>query len=105
MLDKSFANWWLSRVRPFRDVPTEKLSAEREAMARQQEYNQNYAEFLKDAVFPAVDLSVQLLTKNGIIHRVSTWGNQLSMRIHLAATHCRPGSHESCGAAESDCTA
>ena len=84
MLDKSFANWWLTRVRPFRDVPSEKLSAEREAMARQQEYNQNYAEFLKDAVFPAVDSLVQMLAKNGIVHRVSTWGNQLSLRVHLA---------------------
>jgi hypothetical protein len=84
MLDKSFANWWLMRVRPFRDVPPEKLSAEREAMARQQDYNQNYAEFLKEAVFPAVDTLVQLLAKNGVVHRVSTWGNQLSLRIHLA---------------------
>jgi hypothetical protein len=84
MLDKSFANWWLNRVRPFRDVPSEKLSAEREAMARQQDYNQNYAEFLKDAVFPAVDGLVQLLGKNEIVHRVSTWGNQLSLRVHLA---------------------
>jgi hypothetical protein len=84
MLDKSFVNWWLARVRPFRDVPPEKLSAEREAMARQQDYNQNYGEFLKDAVFPAVDAMVQMLTKSGIVHRVSTWGNQLSLRIHLA---------------------
>ena len=84
MLDKSFANWWLARVQPFRDVPPEKLSAEREAMAHQQEYNQNYGEFLNDAVFPAVDVLVQLLTKNGIVHRVSTWGNQLSLRVHLA---------------------
>src|SRR5580700_9756089 len=84
MLDKSFANWWLGRVRPFRDVPPEKLSAEREAMARQQDYNQNYAEFLKDAVFPAVESLVQMLAKGGIVHRVSTWGNQLSLRIHLA---------------------
>ena len=84
MLDKAFANWWLARVRPFRDVPPEKLSAEREAMARQQDYNQNYADFLKDAVFPAVDSLVQMLGKMGMVHRVSTWGNQLSLRIHLA---------------------
>lgn len=84
MLDKSFANWWLARVQPFRDVPSEKLSAEREAMARQQDYNQNYAEFLKDAVFPGVDSLVQMLGKAGVVHRVSTWGNQLSLRIHLA---------------------
>src|SRR4051812_2555221 len=70
MLDKPFANWWLARVQPFRDVPPEKLSAEREAMARQQDYNQNYAEFLKDAVFPAVDSLVQMLSKTGMVHRV-----------------------------------
>src|SRR5256885_15695994 len=84
MFDKSFAKWWLGRVKPFREVPAEKLTAEREAMARQQDYNRNYADFLKNAVFPEVDGLVQLLTKNGIIHRVSTWGNQLSLRIHLA---------------------
>jgi hypothetical protein len=84
MLDKSFAKWWLSRVIPFKDVPAEKLSAEREAMQRQQEYNQNYAEFLNNAVFPAVDALVQVLSRNNVIHRVSTWGNQLSLRIHLA---------------------
>ena len=32
MLDKSFAKWWLGRVTPYKDVPPEKLSAEREAM-------------------------------------------------------------------------
>jgi len=83
MLDKSFANWWLGRVRPFRDVPPDKLSAEREAMERHQEYNNNYAEFLKDAVFPEVDALVQVLGRAGIVHRVSTWGNQLSLRVHL----------------------
>ena len=55
MIDGSFAKWWLARVGPFRDVPPEKLLAEREAMARQQEYNRNYADFLNDAVLPAVD--------------------------------------------------
>jgi hypothetical protein len=84
MLDKTFAKWWLGRVEAFKDVPPEKLSAEHEAMARQQEFNQNYSEFLKDAVFPAVDAMVQLLRKNGVEHRVSTWGNQLSLRVHLA---------------------
>ena len=53
MLDKSFTKWWLGRVQPFRDVPAEKLSAEREAMERQQDFNRNYAEFLNNAVFPA----------------------------------------------------
>jgi hypothetical protein len=84
MLDKSFAKWWLGRVTPFRDVPPEKLSAEHEAVARQQEYNQHYATFMKNAVLPAVDALVQVLAKNGIVHRVSTWGNQLSLRVHLA---------------------
>lgn len=84
MQDKAFAKWWLGRVRPFREVAPEKLTAEREAMARQQEYNRNYADFLKNAVFPEVEDLVQLLAKNSIIHRVSTWGNQLSLRVHLA---------------------
>src|SRR5258708_6324392 len=84
MLDKAFAKWWLGRVRPFRDVAAGKLHAEREAMERQQDYNRNYAYFLKNAVFPGVDALVQVLAKNEVIHRVSTWGNQLSMRIHLA---------------------
>jgi hypothetical protein len=84
MLDKAFSKWWLGRVRPFKDVPQEKLSAEREAMEMQQEYNRNYADFLNAAVFPAVDELVQSLAKNGIVHRVSTWGNQLSLRVHLA---------------------
>ena len=84
MLDKSFAKWWLGRMQPFRDVAPEKLAAEREAMARQQDYNRNYADFLRNAVFPAVDALVQVMGKAGIVHRVSTWGNQLSLRIHLA---------------------
>ncbi len=84
MMDKTFAKWWLGRVGPYRDVPQEKLAAEREAMSRQQDYNRNYADFLNNAVLPAVDLLVQLLGKNAIVHRVSTWGNQLSLRVHLA---------------------
>src|SRR5439155_4707459 len=74
MLDKSFAKWWLSRVVPFRDVAPEKLAAEREAMAQQQEYNRNYAEFLNQAVLPAVDAIVKTLAANKIVHRVSSWG-------------------------------
>jgi hypothetical protein len=35
MLDKGFAKWWLGRVVPYRDVPGEKLAAERDAMQRQ----------------------------------------------------------------------
>ena len=84
MLDKSFSKWWLGRVTPFRDVPPEKLSAEREAIIRQQEFNNNYTDFLKGSVLPAVDMLVLLMGKNGIVHRVSTWGNQLSIRVHLA---------------------
>ena len=84
MLEKSFVKWWLNRVQPFKDVPSEKLTAEREAVRRQQDYNHNYAEFLNGAVFPAVDEMVKLLMRSSIVHRVSTWGNQLSLRVHLA---------------------
>ena len=84
MVDKSFAKWWLGRVTPYKDVPPEKLSAEREAMRMQQEYNNNYGTFLNNAVLPAVDSLVQVMTRNGLVHRVSTWGNQLSLRVHLA---------------------
>jgi hypothetical protein len=84
MLDRSFAEWWLNRVEPFKDVPPEKLAADREAMRRQQEYNRNYGGFLNEAVLPAVDALVQLFRRNNIVHRVSTWGNQLSLRVHLA---------------------
>ena len=84
MLDKTFSKWWLTRVRPFKDVPPEKLAAEHEAIQMQQGYNRNYKDFLEGAVFPAVDEMVQSLAKNGIVHRVSTWGNQLSLRVHLA---------------------
>ena len=84
MFDKAFATWWLGRVTPFRDVTAEKLDAEREAMEHQQEYNKHYTDFLQDAVFPVVDDLVKMLAKNRIIHRVSTWGNQLALRVHLA---------------------
>jgi hypothetical protein len=84
MLDRSFAQWFLSRVEPFRDVPPEKLAADREAMRRQQEYNQNYVNFLNNAVLPAIDELVQLLTQTHIVHRVTTWGNQIAIRVHLA---------------------
>lgn len=84
MFDKSFAQWWLARVVPFRDVTPDKLEADREAMERQQEFNQNYKTFMEGAVFPAVDALTQLLRKNKIVHRVSTWGNQLAVKVHLA---------------------
>src|SRR5688572_16772515 len=79
MLDKSFAKWWLGRVVPFRDVAPEKLAAEREAMAQQQEYNRNYGEFLNQAVLPSIDVVVKTLAANKVVHRVSSWGNQLSL--------------------------
>jgi hypothetical protein len=84
MFDKVFAKWWLARVTPFKDVPPEKLEADREAMRRQKDYNQNYATFLNEAVLPAVDALTQLLRKHNIVHRVSSWGNQLSLRVHMA---------------------
>ncbi len=84
MVDKAFALWFVGRVQPFKDVPPEKLAAEREAVSRQEEFNSNYASFLKTAVFPAVESLVELLATAGIVHRVSTWGNQLSLRVHLA---------------------
>jgi hypothetical protein len=84
MFDKAYAKWWLSRVEPFRDVPSDKLAAEHEAMARQQDYNANYGSFLNNAVFPAVEALVQVMNKHRLVHRVSTWGNQLSLRVHLA---------------------
>ncbi len=84
MFDKPFVKWFAARVQPFADVPPEKLAAEREAVQKQQEFNRNYAEFLNGAVLPAVDELVQMLNKNRVIHRVSSWGNQLSIRVHLA---------------------
>jgi hypothetical protein len=84
MLDKTFVKWWLARVGPFADVPPEKLSAEREAVERQTEFNRNYKQFVERAVLPSIEALVKLLAANKIVHRVSTWGNQLSLRIHLA---------------------
>ena len=82
--DSSFAKWWIGRVQPFVDVPDEKLAAEREAVERLKDYNDNYLGFLKDSVFPCVDQLTKLLAKDRVVHRVSTWGNQLSIRVHLA---------------------
>jgi hypothetical protein len=83
-MDKSFAKWWLGRVTPFRDVPSEKLAAEREAIANMEKYNENYGHFLKGAVLPAVHQLAQVMATQRIVHRVSTWGNQLSIRVHLS---------------------
>jgi hypothetical protein len=84
MIDKTFSQWWLGRVVPFRDVQPEKLDAERDAMENLQRFNKHYMDFLQTAVFPVVDDLVKMLVKNRIVHRVSTWGNQLSLRLHLA---------------------
>ena len=84
MFDKTFAKWWIGRLAPFVDVPPEKLAAERDAVERMQEFNDNYQNFLQGAIFPVTDQLVKLMTTNRITHRVTTWGNQLSIRIHLA---------------------
>ena len=84
MLDKSFAKWWLGRVHPYVEVPDEKLAAEREAVERLKDYNDNYLQFLQSCVFPAMDELTRALARDRVVHRVSTWGNQLSLRIHLA---------------------
>ena len=84
MFDKEFTKWWVTRVGPFADVAPEKLAAEREAVQKMQEFNANYMTFLKEAVFPIVDDLVKMMAKHRIVHRVSTWGNQLSIRVHLA---------------------
>lgn len=84
MFDKNFAKWWLTRVAPYADVPPEKLAAEREAISRQQLYNENYHNFMSTAVLPSIDQLVKLLVANRVVHRVTTWGNQLAIRVHLA---------------------
>ncbi|HEX8325863.1 MAG TPA: hypothetical protein VF595_18305 [Tepidisphaeraceae bacterium] len=84
MFDKTFSKWWLTRVVPFVDVPPEKLAAEREAVERQQEYNDNYHAFLTGSVLPTVDGMVKVLTASRVVHRVTSWGNQLAIRVHLA---------------------
>lgn len=84
MFDPAFVKWWLSRVSPFADVPAEKLAAEREAVSNQRSYNENYASLMSQAVLPGIDAVAKTLQKNRVHHRVSTWGNQLSLRVHLA---------------------
>ncbi len=84
MFDRAFAEWWLGRIEPYKDVPPEKLEADREVVHKQQLYNQNYRDFLNEAVLPAVEALVQVLRRHQIVHRVSTWGNQLALRIHLS---------------------
>jgi hypothetical protein len=84
MLDKPFVKWWLSRVSPYADVPPEKLAAEHEAVERQQLYNENYHSFMSNAVLPTIDTFTKMLAANRVVHRVSTWGNQLAIRVHLA---------------------
>lgn len=84
MFDKTFTQWWLTRVTPYADVPPEKLAAERDAMEKSQLFNQHYQSFLQTGVLPVVENLVKLLSKNRIVHRVTTWGNQLAVRVHLA---------------------
>jgi hypothetical protein len=83
-IDLGFARWWVGRVQPFVEVPEEKLAAEREAVERLREYNDNYLTFMKDCVLPAIDALQKMLARDRVVHRVSTWGNQLSVRVHLA---------------------
>ncbi len=83
-MDKAFLQWFMGRIEPYRDVQPDKLAAEREAMRRQQEHNTNYADFLNHAVLPAVEQLVGYLNRQRVVHRVSSWGNQLSLRVHLA---------------------
>lgn len=83
-MDKAFAKWFLSRAVPFRDVAPEKLAAERAAVESQQAYNQNYLDFQQSSFLPALDDLVKVLVANKITHRVSSWGNQISIRVHLA---------------------
>jgi hypothetical protein len=82
-MDKTFMKWVIGRIEAFRDVAPEKLEAERDAITRQEDHNRNYADFLKNAVFPAVGELVEFLRRHRIVHRVTTWGNQLALRIHL----------------------
>ena len=83
-MDKGFVKWWMTRVSPFRDVPPEKLAAEQHAMERQQDYNRNYEQFVNGAVLPAIEAMVHMLTEARVTHRVTSWGNQLAIRLHLA---------------------
>lgn len=83
MLDKVFSDWWVARVQPYRDVVPEKLAAERETEKKQQEYNRHYADFLNHAVLPAVEELVEFLKRQHVVFHVTSWGNQLAVRIHL----------------------
>src|SRR5690606_38501633 len=72
MFDKPFVKWWFTRVTPFVEVPPDKLAAEREAIARQQTYNENYHKFMTNAVLPSVDALVKVLAAHRVVHRVTT---------------------------------
>ena len=84
MAEESFVDWWLTRVKPFAEVDDVQLKRERTAMEKQQEYNRHYADFLHNAILPGIDELVKIFADNAIVHRVSTWGNQLSLRVHLS---------------------
>ncbi len=85
MLDKSFAKWWLGRVRSIQGCcPRKARCRAARPSSQQQEYNRNYEDFLKHAIIPTIDAVVKTLAANKVVHRVSSWGNQLSLRVHLA---------------------
>ncbi len=86
MLDKQLVEWWVQHAIAYRKVDVEHVDGEKLEMHRQQGRNQNYLHFLNEAVLPAVERLVQALKKAKIMHRVSAWGNHLSLRIHL--TYC-----------------
>src|SRR5207237_9522632 len=46
--------------------------------------NSNYDDFLHDAFDPTIETIVKSLAHDKVVHRVSNWGNQLSLRVHLA---------------------
>jgi len=84
MFEKEFSKWVVARLKPYADVPPEKLVAEREAVVRQQDFNENYSKFVQTSLLPTIEETVKLLKHARIVHRVTTWGNQLSLRVHLA---------------------
>ena len=84
MSEDSFVDWWLGRVKPFAEVDEIQLKRERQAAEKQQQFNENYADFLNGAILPGIDELVKIFTENQIVHRVSSWGNQLSLRVHLS---------------------
>jgi hypothetical protein len=83
MFEKNFSKWVVNRLKPYSEVPPDKLVAEREAAVRQQEFNENYSAFVKTSLLPVIEATTKMLSAARIVHRISTWGNQLSIRVHL----------------------